>query len=137
MTTTDDTTTGDFAAFLDSWAAAEQAGDATATDQLLTDDFVGIGPVGFVLPKPAWLARYENGLRYDRLDLSEVETRQYGDTAVATARWNAHGTAMGHPIPEATRATLIATRRDGDWKLAGIHFSFIAGTPGAPGLGPS
>jgi ketosteroid isomerase-like protein len=121
-------------AFLDAWATAERDGDTDTTDRLLTDDFVGIGPVGFALPKAAWLARYRNGLRYDRLDLDEIDTRRHGDTAITTARWNARGTAQGQSIPEATRATLITTRDDdGAWKLAGIHFSFIAGTPGAPG----
>jgi hypothetical protein len=50
-----------------------------------------------------------------------------------TARWNAHGTAQGHPIPQATRITLITVKDDGDRRLAGIHVSFIAGTAGAPG----
>jgi hypothetical protein len=53
--------------------------------------------------------------------------------AIVTARWNARGTAQGHPIPEATRITLITVKDDGDRRLAGIHFSFIAGTADAPG----
>lgn len=123
----------DLATFLTTWADAERTGDATTTERLLTDDFVGIGPVGFQLPKAAWLQRLRSGdLHYDKLSLDEVETRRYGDCAVITARWNARGTARGNPIPEATRITLI-TVGGGEWRLAGVHFSFIAGTPGAPG----
>jgi ketosteroid isomerase-like protein len=119
---------------LSTWADAERAGDTETTDRLLTADFIGIGPVGFQLSKSAWLQRQTDGdLHYDELDLDEVATREYGDCAVTTARWNARGTARGHPIPEATRVTLIAVDDDGDWRLAGIHFSFIAGAPGSPG----
>jgi ketosteroid isomerase-like protein len=124
----------DFDTFLAAWTDAERGGDAAATDRLLTDDFVGIGPVGFMLPKQAWLQRLTSGsLHYDSLGLDEVATRTYGNCAVTTARWNAKGTAQGNPLPEATRATLVSVNNQGEWRLAGIHFSFIAGTPGAPG----
>jgi ketosteroid isomerase-like protein len=123
----------DLDTLLATWVDAERDGDAATTDRLLTDDFVGIGPVGFVLSKPAWLQRLTSGsLHYDSLGLTEVATRMYGSCAVTTARWNAKGTAQGHPLPEATRATLVSVSNDGDWRLGGIHFSFIAGTPGAP-----
>jgi len=125
---------GDLATLLTRWADAERTGDAATTERLLTDDFMGIGPVGFQLSKQAWLERLTGGdLHYDELGLDEVTTRRYGDCAVATARWNARGTARGHPLPEATRLTLVAVDDHGDWRLAGIHFSFIAGTPGSPG----
>jgi ketosteroid isomerase-like protein len=79
---------------LNDWATSERTGDANALDRLLTDDFVGIGPVGFQLPKPAWLQRQTSGdLHYDELHLDEITTRQYGDCAVTTARWNARRTA--------------------------------------------
>lgn len=124
----------DLDTFLTTWADAEREGDATTTDRLLTDDFIGIGPVGFQLPKVAWLQRQTSGdLHYDELRLDEISTRRYGECAVTTARWNARGTAQHHPIPEATRLTLISVRDHGDWRMAGIHFSFIAGAPGAPG----
>jgi ketosteroid isomerase-like protein len=116
--------------FLATWVDAERAGDAATTERLLADDFVGIGPVGFQLPKTAWLQRLTGGdLHYDELSLEEMTTRRYGDCAVTTARWNARGTAQGHPIPEATRLTLITVNQDGEWRLAGVHFSFIAGPP--------
>lgn len=122
-------------AFLAGWVTAERDGDVATTDRLLTDDFVAVGPVGFVLDKAAWLQRFADGLHYDGLDLTETTTRHLGDTAITTTRWNARGTARGHPMPEATRATIVSLRRD-DWRLAGLHFSFIMGTPGAPG-GPA
>ena len=125
----------DLTTLLATWADAERAGDAGTTERLLTDDFVGVGPVGFQLSKQAWLQRQTGGdLQYDQLDLDEVATREYGDCAVTVGRWNARGTAQGHPIPQATRVTLVSVKADGDWRIAGIHFSFIAGTPGAPGI---
>ncbi len=129
-----DTPTTSIDMIVDQWATAERTGDVATTDALLTDDFLAIGPVGFVLPKAAWRQRMVDGsLVYDDLHLDEIATRIYSDCAVTTARWNAKGRAHGHPIPEATRVTLVWVRLDDAWKLATIHFSFIAGTPGAPG----
>jgi ketosteroid isomerase-like protein len=124
----------DVATLLTAWADAERTLDTTRTDQLLTDDFVGVGPVGFELSKRAWMQRQsDGGLHYDHLDIDEVTTRTHGDCAITTARWNARGTARGHPIPEATRITLVSVRDEGDWRVAGLHFSFIADPPGRPG----
>jgi hypothetical protein len=72
-------------------------------------------------------------MRYDELSLDEVATREYRNCAVTIARWNARGTARGNPMPEATRITLVSVHDNDDWRVAGIHFSFIAGTPGSPG----
>jgi ketosteroid isomerase-like protein len=122
-------------AFLDQWSAAEQRGDTQRLDELLTDDFAGIGPLGFTLPKQAWLDRHRSqDLRYDSFNLAEVQTRVYGPAATVTDRNNTGGRYRGHPIPEATRATLVLVNEDGQWRLAAIHMSFIAGTPGAPPL---
>ncbi len=120
--------------FLTDWAAAEAGGDAAALDTLLTDDFTAAGPLGFVLPKQAWLARHRpgGGLSYDSFTLAEVQTRLLGDVAVVTARNDQPGSFQGHPIPEAVRATLVLTREADRWRLAAIHLSFIAGTAGAP-----
>ncbi len=121
--------------FLADWAAAEAGGDAAALDTLLTDDFTAVGPLGFVLPKQAWLARHRpgGGLRYQSFTLAEVQTRRLGDdVAVVCARNDQPGSFEGHPIPEAVRATLVLTRADGRWRMAATHLSFIGGTAGAP-----
>jgi ketosteroid isomerase-like protein len=122
-------------AFLDQWSAAEQAGDSQRLDGLVTEDFAGIGPLGFTLPRHAWLDRHRSrDLRYDSFSLAEVQTRIYGPAAVVTARNNTVGRYQGHPIPEATRATLVLVSEGSTWRLAAIHMSFIAGTSGAPPL---
>jgi len=121
--------------FLNEWTDAERTGASAALDQLLTDDFLGVGPLGFVLPKEIWVHRFDQfGLDYETFDLDEVQTRVHGDTAIVTARQTARGTAGGQPVPEAVRATLTLVVEVGSWRLAGIHMSFIAGTPGAPPL---
>ena len=119
--------------FLTTWAAAEQAGDTTTLETQLADDFTAVGPLGFILTKQMWLARHRHGdLTYQAFSLSEVTARTAGGTAIVTARNDTHGSYQGHPIPEAVRATLVLASDTGGWKLAAIHMSFIAGTPGAP-----
>ena len=122
-------------ALLDEWSAAEQAGDTERLEALLTDDFAGVGPLGFILPRQAWLARHRQGdLTYDSFGLAEVQARVHGEAAVVTARNNTQGSYQGHPIPEATRVTLVLVGEAGGWQLAAAHMSFIAGTRGAPPL---
>jgi ketosteroid isomerase-like protein len=119
--------------FLSEWTTAERDADVDGLATLLTDDFVGVGPLGFTLPKAAWLARYQGGdLTYDTFELDERNTRIHGDAAVVTARQVAHGAYQGQPTPEAVRATLSLVKDNDDCRLAGIHMSYIAGTPGAP-----
>ena len=126
---------GETAAFLDRWARAERDGDTGALDGLLADDFIGVGPLGFLLSKQDWLKRFAGGLRYDEFSLEEPRERRYGDTAVIVGQQNQSGTFGGNPLPFSTvRATLVLASTSGAWQLAGVHMSFIAGTPGAPPL---
>ncbi len=115
------------------WASAELDGDVARLDELLLDDFVGIGPLGFLLSKQDWLDRYSRGLEYDEYSISDAQVRLYGDTAVVVGRQNQSGNHRGTPLPtDALRMTLVMLRQRDEWRLAGAHMSFIAGTPGAP-----
>jgi hypothetical protein len=126
-------------AFLTAWTTAEQAGDTRTLEQLLTPGFYGVGPLGFILPKPAWLARHQDGdLVYTSFSLDQIQAASHGDVTVVTARNNSAGTYQGHPVPEAARATLVIVTDHGTRKLAVIHMSFMAGTRGAPPIpGPA
>src|SRR5439155_15437385 len=121
---------------LKDWIDAELKGDAARLDDFLTEDFLGVGPVGFLLSKRDWLARYQTGgFRYEALRLEEVQTRLHGDTAVVTAHQVAKSFLGDFEIPFTdVRITMVLVNESESWRLAGMHMSFIAGTPGAPPL---
>ena len=129
------TDTQDIEALLTEWTAAEQSGDAAALDKLLTEDFTGVGPLGFTLSKQDWLDRHAAGdLKYRTYELSDVAVRRYGDAAVVVAQQSAAGAYRGHEVPGDLRVTLVVADASGSPRLASAHMSFVAGTPGAPPL---
>ena len=83
------------------WARAEQQGDADALENLSTEDFTMVGPVGFVLNKAQWLARYRSGtdLALESLTWDEIEVREYGNTAVAIGIMPATRKIVVHEMP--------------------------------------
>ena len=130
MTTQIDTSVQEF---LSRWTRTELNGETGAMNDLLVDDFIGVGPLGFMLSKSDWLGRFgPQGLHYDGFHLEDMQARVYGDTAIVTARQVVRGTHAGNPIPSETRASLVLVRQSGSWRLATVHMSFMAGTPGAP-----
>jgi len=125
-------TASDIRDVLSRWTDAERDGDRDGLDGLLTEDFVGIGPVGFMLPKPPWLDRFGPDLRYDGLELDEITSRSYGDTSVVVARQHATGEARGNPLPADTRVSFVVVpAADGRQQIAGIQYSFMAAPAGA------
>ena len=112
------------------WAAAEQRGDTDFLERALAYDFIGVGPRGFMLTKNQWLKRHESGkLRYQSIGWDEVQVRLYGEAAVVTGRQSAEGKYEDFDLRDQLRATLVFVKQQGDWLLAGLHLSPIAGPP--------
>lgn len=111
------------------WAAAELRGDAAFLEGVLAEDFVGVGPRGFMLTREGWLERHRSGkLRYESFHLDEVRVRLYGgDAAVMTAREVAEGRyadgEVRHDLRECFRATLVFAEQREGWQLASVHLS--------------
>ena len=115
---------------VEDWATAELHGDTTFLGRVLADDFVGLGPRGFMLTKGEWLQRHESGdLKYESFQVDEVQVRLYGDAAVMIGRETATAKYQGQDVPGQFRATLIFVEQHGRWLLAGLHLSPIAGRP--------
>jgi hypothetical protein len=117
---------------LTKWTESERTGDAKMLGTLLTDDFVGIGPVGFVLDKNAWLGRFGQGLRYEQLHLDELVTRPHGEAAIVVAHQHAVGSAGDNPTPSDLRVSFtVVPDGDADLRIAGMQYSFIGPPLGA------
>jgi ketosteroid isomerase-like protein len=116
-------TQGQILALAQQWVAAELHGDTAFLDRTLTDDFVGIGPLGFVLSKQDWLQRYRNGLAYQTLALEAPQVRDYGAAAVLVGVQAQHATYGGQVMQGRFRLTLIWVRQAADWRLAGCQLS--------------
>jgi ketosteroid isomerase-like protein len=116
------------------WAAAELSGDTASLEEILADDFVGVGPRGSSLTREQWIARYETGsLEYGSFGLHEAEVRTYGDAAITVFRQTAAGVYADehgcYDIDQRFRATIVFVRQRGDWHLAGLKRSPILGGP--------
>src|SRR5437868_3357636 len=98
----------------DAWASAELRGDTTFLESTLADDFLGIGPLGFMLTKQEWLARHQSGdLQYESFNLVEVKVRVYNEAAILTGRQVQNGAYRGHSIQGQFRITLVFVYQQG------------------------
>ena len=114
----------------DAWATAELQGDTAFLEKTLADDFVGVGPLGFLLTKQEWLARLQSGdLKYTAHTLDEVKVRRYNEAAILIGRLTQDAAYRGNPINVQMRTTLVFVRQDGRWQLAGLHFCNIGQPP--------
>jgi uncharacterized protein (TIGR02246 family) len=113
------------------WAKVELAGDADGYDGLLSADFTGIGPVGFVLDKQQWAARHRGGLHNERFEVVESTVRLFGDDmAIVTGIQNQVTTFKGHDNSGAFRLTVVAVKPDDRWVIANIQLSGPRGPSG-------
>ncbi|HKF75378.1 MAG TPA: nuclear transport factor 2 family protein [Candidatus Dormibacteraeota bacterium] len=109
------------------WAEAEEPGDAQALGPLLADDFVLVGPLGFVLDKQQYLgSRLSGDLRHESFAWEDVRVRLYGEAAVAVGSQTQRSTYQGRDASGRFRVTQIAVQHGGRWVIVGIHLSPIA-----------
>jgi ketosteroid isomerase-like protein len=115
------------------WAAADLGGDTVTLGRILAEDFVAVGPRGFMLSREQWLSRHDSGsLTYTVVEWDEVSVRVHGSAAVMIGRQTAVAVytdgEVRHEIQDQFRATLVFVEERGHW-LLGLHLSPIAGPP--------
>jgi ketosteroid isomerase-like protein len=112
------------------WAAAERASNTDALEPLLADDFVLVGPLGFVLDKAQYLGSRRSGdLQHESLVWEDVRVRVYGDAAVAIGSQTQRSTYQRRDASGRFRVTQIAVRRGDRWTIVGLHYSPITQSP--------
>jgi ketosteroid isomerase-like protein len=101
---------------------AELTADSGRLRELIADDFLSIGPKGFMLDKEQWIGRHEN-FSYQELETSELDVRVYGDTAIVRDVQRNRATYREHPVQVVSRVSQVWVRHRDGWRLAGIQFS--------------
>ena len=106
------------------WAAAYMRGDADAVGRFIADDAVMTDPGSTVHSKADLLNALKSGdLKLEAIDISDFQTKVYGDTAVATYRVQNRGTYKGQSIAGEERWTDTFVRRGGRWECVASHGS--------------
>jgi ketosteroid isomerase-like protein len=103
------------------WTMAEEHNDAGILADLLTDDFVGVGPFGFVLTRGQWLGRYGGGLENRAFAVEDPQVHDHGDSAVTVGVLVQQTSFRGRDNSGRFRVTLAAIRRADRWLLASAH----------------
>ncbi len=112
------------------WITAELNGNIAALEKMLTDKFVGVGPRGFMLNKNEWIQRLRSGdLKYESLNWDEVTVRTYDTAAIVTGRETQKLEYQEQLMEGQLRTSLFFVKQQGQWRLAGVQFSPIAGRP--------
>ncbi|MER6004610.1 nuclear transport factor 2 family protein [Nonomuraea angiospora] len=114
------------------WARAEFDGDADAFDDLLGDDFAGIGPVGFKLDKQQWAGRHRGDLKNHHFEILDPQVRLHGDTAIVGGVQEQRTSVRGHEVNDSFRLTLVAVKQGERWVIANIQLSGPLQDPSAP-----
>jgi ketosteroid isomerase-like protein len=112
------------------WTAAEETGDPTALEPVLAVDFVGIGPLGFVLTREQWLARFGNGLENRAFSVAEPDIHDHGAAVVVVGALDQQTTWQGQDNSGRFRVSALAVRADGAWRLASVHIGPLQTPPG-------
>jgi len=104
---------------------AELHGDKEALNGLLTDDFISIGPKGFLLDKNSWISRHDQ-FKYDKLETSDTDIRLYDKAAIIRNIQRNVASYKNEPVKVAVRVSQVWVNENDQWKLAGIQFSPLA-----------
>lgn len=108
------------------FAAAQRALDVDALDALLTDDFILVGPLGFMLDKPQLLGQLRGGsLQFTSLTIGSLVSRSYGGATVVIGVQEQAGSFGDRPLDGRFRITLVIF----DGNLASMHLSPITKAP--------
>ena len=91
--------------------------DAEFSQRTLAEDYVAITPLGQVTTKQETVkARKSGQLRYEAINVTDMDVRVYGETAVVTARADVKGHQLGEDFSGPYRYTRIWVRRNGHWQ---------------------
>jgi len=114
------------------WASAEQHNNAGILGELLAEDFVGVGPVGFVLTRSQWLGRFGGGLENRACAVEDPQVHLYPGAATVVGVQAQETSFQGRGNSGRFRVTLTAVQSAGRWLLAAVHIGPLQDRQASP-----
>lgn len=91
--------------------------DLATYDRIVAEDYAVIDASGKRITKAEVMASYRDGSRkYTNLEIFDVQSRLYGDTAVVTARTKGMRREDGKDVVNDVRYMRVYARRGGRWQ---------------------
>jgi len=109
------------------WAQAFVKNDAAAVGRVLADDWTVIGEDGDVTDKASFLGEIRSGnLAFEKMDLTDMKVRLYGDSAVVIGRAETRGKYKGEAFMARARWTDVFVRQQGRWQCVASQLTALA-----------
>lgn len=103
---------------------AELEGDRATLHHLLADDFVSIGPKGYLLNKEEWINRHDH-FTYRALDVSDLDIRLYSNAAIVRNIQKNKATYKNENVELTVRVSQVWINQNGNWRIVAIQFSTL------------
>ena len=101
--------------------------DATALDRMTSADYTVINLRGELLNKTQIVNGFKSGaIRYDSRELSDLNVRVYGSTAVVTGRVTQKAMENGKDTSGEHRFTRVLVKEKGSWVSVAVQTTTIA-----------
>ena len=101
-------------------------GDAAALERMTADDYTFITLRGELRTKAEIVQGFKSGsFHYDSREISELNVRVYGSTAVVTGRSNQKGQENGKDYSGDYRFTRVYSKQGGRWQTVALQTTLI------------
>ena len=107
----------------DQWFTAFDKGDGATMDKLEVENLVIVFQDGQVWKKARSRVGNMKPTGYAGRKLSDVDVRQFGDTAILTGRLATTEQAGAAPVIDGT--TIVFVRQQGGWRIASAQWSSV------------
>ena len=101
--------------------------DTAALDRMSSDDYTLINQQGELRTKAQMLDGFKSGtIKFDSRELSDLNVRVYGNTAVVTGRVTQKATENGKDTSGENRFTRVYVKEKGRWVSVAVQITAVA-----------